>query len=327
MVLDFSEVGGTFPFDNVVSNELPFQHAIPRVRRTIKPGGVYLGVGPEQNFTYIVAFEPRIAFIIDIRRQNMLEHLLYRAVFEMAEDRADFVSILFCRKRPAGLGAASPVASLFRTFGRVRPDRALFDRNLKVITDVLVKTHQFPLAPEDIATIARVYERFFTGGPTLDYGVEVRLGTGTPTYEALMNATDQLGHTWSYLASESGYRKIRRMEQGNLVVPITGDFAGRTTLPEVGRYLTEHHMTVSVFYVSNVEQYLFRREDWSRFYQNVEALPLGSTSTFIRSITSNEISGITSMGFASVLGSVSQTIKAFHDGRIRNYHDIVGISF
>ena len=327
IVTDFSEAGGTFPFDNVVSNELPFQQPIPAVRRTIRPGGVYLGVGPEQNFTYIAAFEPSIAFIIDIRRQNMLEHLLYRAVFELAEDRADFVSMLFCRKRPTGLGAEPPVASLFRAFKSVKPDRELFDHNLKLITDVLVKTHQFPLTSDDIATIARVYERFFIGGPTLDYGVEVGRGTGTPTYEALMNATDQLGHNWSYLASESRYQKIRQMEQRNLIVPITGDFAGRTTLQQVGRYLDDHRMTVSVFYASNVEQYLFRRDDWSHFYENVEALPLNSSSTFIRSVTSNEISGITNMGFASVQGSISQTIKAFHDGRIGRYHDIVEMSF
>jgi hypothetical protein len=258
MVLDFSEAGGSFPFDNVVSNELPFQDVIPRIKQTVQPGGVYIGVGPEQNFTYLAAFEPRMAFIVDIRRQNMLEHLLYKAVFEMAANRADFVSILFCRKRPAGLSPETPVAFLFKAFNPVMPDRQLFEHNLKEIEDVLVKAHQFPLSTDDVATISRVYEAFFTGGPTLDYGVDVRTGTGRPTYEALMSATDQQGHTWSYLASESGYRRVRRMEQRNLVIPIAGDFAGRTALRRVGRYLNDHRMVANVFYVSNVEQYLFK---------------------------------------------------------------------
>jgi hypothetical protein len=103
MALGFSEAGGSFPWDNVLSNELPFQNVIPKIKQTVEPGGAYLGVGPEQNFTYIAAFEPSIAFIVDIRRQNMLEHLLYKAVVEMAADRADFVSVLFSRKRPTGL--------------------------------------------------------------------------------------------------------------------------------------------------------------------------------------------------------------------------------
>lgn len=326
MVLDFSEAGGSFPWENVLSNELPFQNVIPKIKHSVQPGGVYLGVGPEQNFTYVAAFEPRIAFIIDIRRQNMLEHLLYKALFEMAADRADFVSMLLCRKRPEGLAADTPVASLFRAFNPVTPDRRLFELNLKIITDLLVRGHQFPLTADDMATISRVYEAFFKGGPALDYGVDVTTGSGRPTYEALMTATDQLGNSWSFLANELRYRRVRQMKRRNLVVPVTGDFAGSMALRRVGRYLKDHHMIVSVFYVSNVEYYLFRRDDWSRFYDNVAVLPLDASSTFIRSVTSNEFSGIATMGFASLSGSVAQTIDAFHHGRVVNYHDIVEMS-
>jgi hypothetical protein len=37
--------------------------------------------------------------VLDIRRQNMLEHLTYKALFEMSTDRADFLSRLFSRQR------------------------------------------------------------------------------------------------------------------------------------------------------------------------------------------------------------------------------------
>src|SRR5207248_2110567 len=63
------------PYENLVSNEIAFQQVIPALTRAIKPGGVYLGVGPEQNFTYIAAIRPKMAFVIDIRRQNLLELL------------------------------------------------------------------------------------------------------------------------------------------------------------------------------------------------------------------------------------------------------------
>src|SRR5947207_642331 len=76
MVVDFSEPGGFFRSDNLISNETTFQEVIPELKKR-GPGGVYVGVGPDQNFTYITAFEPRMAFIIDIRRQNMLLHLMY----------------------------------------------------------------------------------------------------------------------------------------------------------------------------------------------------------------------------------------------------------
>src|SRR5690348_2948135 len=55
MVTDFSEPGGYFRSDNFVSNETSFQYVIPELQRTTRPGGVYLGVAPDQNFTYLVA--------------------------------------------------------------------------------------------------------------------------------------------------------------------------------------------------------------------------------------------------------------------------------
>src|SRR4030095_13630654 len=91
LVSDFSEDGGSFRFE-YMSNEQQFQYVIPKLKEERKPGGVYLGVGPEQNFTYIAALQPKMAFIFDIRRQNLVEHLLYKAIFEMSSDRVDFLS-------------------------------------------------------------------------------------------------------------------------------------------------------------------------------------------------------------------------------------------
>ena len=110
-----------FRSDNFVSNEITFQWVIPDLLRTTKPGGVYLGVGPDQNFTYIVALKPKIAFIFDIRRQNMLTHLMYKALIEQSTDRADFVSRLFARPRPTGLDTASSAGGDLR---RVRDGAA-----------------------------------------------------------------------------------------------------------------------------------------------------------------------------------------------------------
>ena len=72
MISDFSEPNGYFRFENFLSNELAYQKVIPTLKKNTKAGGVYIGVGPEQNFTYVVALQPKIAFIVDIRRQNLL---------------------------------------------------------------------------------------------------------------------------------------------------------------------------------------------------------------------------------------------------------------
>src|SRR5262245_43187420 len=108
-----SEPSGYFRSENLVSNEHTYQYVIPSLRAMVKPGGVYLGVAPDQNFTYMAAIRPRMAFILDIRRGNLLEHLMYKAIFELSVDRAEFVSRLFSRPRPAEFGRRRRCLSCF----------------------------------------------------------------------------------------------------------------------------------------------------------------------------------------------------------------------
>src|SRR4029077_16351098 len=109
-------------------NETGFQAVIPVLKQTTRPDGVYIGVGPEQNFTYIAAIRPKVAFIIDIRRQNMVEHMIYKALFEMSAERADFIARLFARKRPAGLTEQSTADELFRAFDTAPIDNDAFEK-------------------------------------------------------------------------------------------------------------------------------------------------------------------------------------------------------
>ena len=122
LAVESSESDGYFRSDTLTSNELLYQRVIPELLERTRPGGVYLGVGPEQNFTYMAALRPPMAIIFDIRRGNMLVQLMYKALFELAKDRADFVSMLFSRPRPPGLGPDSTAADLFSAFG-VRQER------------------------------------------------------------------------------------------------------------------------------------------------------------------------------------------------------------
>src|ERR1044071_7415530 len=102
---DASEQDGYFRSDNLTSNETGFLHVVGDLVARTKPGEVYLGVGPEQNYTYIAATRPAMAIVFDIRRGNLLLQLMYKAIFELTKDRAAFVSMLFSRPRPPGLTA------------------------------------------------------------------------------------------------------------------------------------------------------------------------------------------------------------------------------
>src|SRR5262245_31808622 len=269
LVSETSEPNGTFRSDNLLSNEVRFQYVIPDLIKTARPGLAYLGVGPEQNFTYIAAIRPGIAFIVDIRRGNLHLHLLYKALFELSADRADFVSRLFSRKRPDGLRARSSVADIFAAYGMVDASDTLYNENLRAVRQQLVIKHGIALSGEDLKGIEYVYNAFFKFGPGLQYSSSDGFGGGyEPTYLDLMVATDGTGRPRGYLAEEESFAFVKDLESRNLVVPVVGDFGGQKAIRAVGRYLTDRGGIVSAFYVSNVEQYLRLYRTWANFCGN-----------------------------------------------------------
>ena len=329
MVTDFSEEAGSFRFQ-YMSNEREFAGLIPDLKKTMKLGGVYLGVGPEQNFHYIAALRPRIAFIFDIRRQNMLEHLVYKAVFELSPNRVEFISRLFSRRTPVGLTDKVSVYTLFQAFGSVKPDHQLFARNLLAIKDHLTKDRRFVFTRQDESDIDNLYETFVDGGPGVPYpGRSGNVFYGG-SYADLMTSPDVDGQPRSYLSSEDNYQFLRDMHRQNLIVPIVGDFAGTKAIRAVAGYLKEHQATVTTFYTSNVEQYLFDQgDDWRRFYTNLAALPLDSSSTLIRSshfAPATRVRRVYASNYVMLRSSITELVKAFQERRIQNYYGAIQLS-
>jgi len=286
---DFSEPDGSFSSDNLLSNEIVFGRLVPQLEAQAKPGGVYLGVGPEQNFTYIAAMKPRMAFITDIRRGNLHLQLMYKALFELSKDRAEFVSRLFTKSRPAGLTPSSTVLEIMNAYwDAFSADEAAFTANLKAVHTHLTTTHHIPLSQTDLDGVAKVYRAFYWYGPSITWSARtelsatVRSGTSTGTYWAMMTQTDGSGQPLSYLVSEEKFAVLKDLESRNLIVPVVGNFSGPKALRAVGAYVRDRGATVSAFYLSNVESYLEREGSWGAFCGNVATFPLDDASVFIR---------------------------------------------
>jgi hypothetical protein len=276
MITDFSEAGGTFDFEMFMSNEVTFQFVLPNLLKVVSPGGVYLGVGPEQNFTYISALRPRIAFIIDIRRENMIEMLMYKALFEMSANRAEFLSRLFSRKLRSSVAPQAPLSTIFVAL-ELNGDRQLFSSGLQSIKDRLLKTHGFPLNSQDLRTLDYIYSQFFRGGP------EASLTNFGTSYRVLMSYNDSQGRNRNFLAEENNFQFVRELHRKNLIVPVVGNFSGPKAIRAVAGYLKSHKAEVGAFYVSNVEEYIrWPRSTWSAYCGNLATLPVAASGTFIR---------------------------------------------
>jgi len=297
---DWSEANGYFRSDNLTSNELLFQNVVGDLMKRTRPGRVYLGVGPEQNYTYMAAVRPAMAIIFDIRRGNLDLQLMYKALFELASDRADFVSMLFAKPRPAGLTSKSTVVQIFSAFSESPTSETLYQQTLKAIDANLTRTHAFPVPAVDLDGIEYVYHAFYWAGFAVRPNV---------TYDELMTATDGVGGYRSYLASEENFQFLKKLQSQNLVIPVVADFGGPKAIRAVGAYLKAHDALVSTFYLSNVEQYLSQDGKWSIFCKNVATLPLDAGSTFIRS-TNRGFAGFGGgPGFVSSLGSMAEEVK------------------
>ena len=314
-----SEPNGYFRSDNLVSNEIWMQHVIPDLLKSSQPGRVYLGVGPEQNFTYIAATKPSMVFIVDVRRGNLHLHLMYKALFELSSDRADFVGRLFAKKRPDGIGPKSSAVEIFNAYSEVPTSEAIYKENLKAVQDHLVKTRGIELSEDDIKGIEYVAYSFYWFGPGINYSSSGgRGGRSMPTYFDLMVSTDAEGRNRSYLATEENFLVLKNLHMKNLLVPVVGNFGGPKALRAVGKYLRDHGGTVGAYYLSNVEQYLDQQGLWPTFCGNVAALPLDDQSTFIRSVRGRPSNGSFGFGFGGLvnqLGSMKAETKSCPEAR------------
>jgi hypothetical protein len=101
-----SETEGYFDSDNFISNEAGYLKVLPLLREHGVRGGVYIGVGPDQNYSYIAETRPRLAILVDIRRQNLIQHLYFKALFQLSSSRIGFLERLFGRRVPDDFGSA-----------------------------------------------------------------------------------------------------------------------------------------------------------------------------------------------------------------------------
>lgn len=284
LIQRLSEAPGFFDSDNLVSNESSYLQISGLLDKLAAKGGVYLGVGPEQNFTYIAKTRPRLAIVLDIRRQNQLYHLLFKSLFERSRNRSEYLANLFSRPKPKKAASADlDIRALLLEFEKTAPSERLFRKNLNHALTFIRQRCQFPIYDKDAGTIEGIYREFF------DQQLDIRFRSFGrpsfrfyPTFKDIVLERDPEGRLGNYLSSEADFQFIKQMQNRNLIVPVVGDFAGPKALRTLAEYLTGLGETVSVFYVSNVEFYLIQNGVFDRFAENVQHLPISDQSLFIR---------------------------------------------
>lgn len=285
LVADLSEPGGYFDTDNLISNERSYLHVMGALDRLKVRGGAYIGVGPDQNFSYIARIRPRIAFMVDIRRDNLLQHLLFKALFARSRNRAEYLALWTGRPVPGDVARYTdkPIEQIvaWTDSARITPAST---RDAIAMVQRDVQTYGIPLSDSDLKTIARFHTEFITAGLSLRFTSTGRAPRDYyPTLRQLILEQDLTGQFASYLARESDFQFVKSLERRNLVVPVVGDLGGTHALPAIAQLLTQRGDHISAMYASNAEDYVMRDGGFARYATSILAMPRDARSVFIRS--------------------------------------------
>ncbi len=279
-----SEQAGFFDSDNLVSNETSYLHVFGKLTEFKVQGGVYLGVGPDQNFTYIAKIRPTRAIMIDIRRDNMLQHLFYKALFEKSKNRTEYLCFLFGKPLPKDKGwETKGVKALVDYIDTTKSDQKLFEKSLDEVKKEVQK-FGIQLSDSDFKVIANIQRAFFEAGLDVRYSSHNRPPRSIyPTMRDLLLQKDLSGEQRNYFCIEEDWQFIKKLQDQDLIIPVVGDLAGTGAVKAIGKYLHEIKERLSAFYVSNVEFYVHRQGQYERFVENVASLPFDKNSLVIRS--------------------------------------------
>src|SRR5215475_6129181 len=319
LVENFSEPNGYFDSDNLISNEASYLHVMGKMRQMKIAGGAYIGVGPDQNFSYIAQIRPSVVFITDIRRDNLLQHLFFKSLFTLSDNRLEYLCLLFGRPLPPDLKSwdSRSVQEIVAYLDKTPSKRELFE---KARADIQSKSRSFgvKLDPAELETISRIHTTFFDAGPDLKF-----TSRGRPPRWYYPSYRD--------LLFEDDFRFLRSLQERNLIIPIVANLAGDHAFKSIARYLNERGERVSALYTSNVEFYLMRGfsdDDFKRFAENVTLLPRNERSVIIRSYFNGawgyehpqSVNGYYS---TQLLQTMESFVKEYSSGGYKSYSDLV----
>ena len=333
LVAQLSESGGFFDSDNIISNETSYLHVLETLRSVGVRGGVYIGVGPDQNFSYIAAIRPRVAFMLDIRRDNMFEHLLFKSLFGLARNRVEYLCLLFGKPAPRALDVwnTRSLDAIVAYIDSTATDSAVARATQRAI-NAEIDSYGLDLTAKDLEVADRYRAEFVAEGLGVQFSSWNRNNRSSyPTLRRLLLETDRSGRRANFLASEDAFQFVKSMHAKNLIVPVVGNVAGDKAVAAIARYAREHDERVSAFYLSNVEQYLFRDGLFGKFAENVKLLPRDEHSVIIRSSFGRfgmaHPTAMSGHSSASMVQRINAFVKDYDAGALSTYGDLMDRGF
>ena len=264
-----------------------------------------------------------------MRRDNLLLHLLFKAIFPEARSRVEYLALLTGRQLPAaGTDWSQRPVNALITYIDAAPH--LTEAGVTALRGRLaavIRGFGVPLSDADRSTIDRFHRRFIDAGLGLQFNSTGRAPQyDYPTYRDLLLEVDRLGVRQSFLASEPDFQFVKGLHARHQVIPIVGNLAGSKALASVAKFLAASNLKVTAFYTSNVEFYLFRDGSFPAFVANLGRLPHDSGSVIVRSVFAAGGAGVARVpGYnsASLTQNIDALLAGYAKGQFRQYAELI----
>ena len=272
--------------DNLMTNEDSIASVADQICSEVPPDQVYLGVGPDQNFSIMALAQPSAGFIIDYRRKNQLLHLMHQFLIQLSTSRTDYFTNFWCRNANSnGISNKQPVTEdLTAGFESEKLDQARLIK-LREIMQLEMKKWNI-LSSDDIEEMGRIQARLAGPGPDARF-LALKM---YPTLKQLITQKTRSGKPGHWLASEGLFGKVRKLVLSEKVFPLVGDWAREprsqvSFFSRLGEYLSSNGQKIGCFYISDVEFFLLRQGTFSNYLANLGKLPWHPDARIIRTST------------------------------------------
>jgi hypothetical protein len=331
LVERLSEPGGDFGGDNLISNEQSYLQVMTALEDGRVSGGAYLGVGPDQNFSYIAQVKPAFAYIVDIRRDNLLLLLLFKAIFAEAPTRVGYLSLLTGRPVPerAETWKDATIDTIIAYIDKTPALPAAEQERLRKRFEAVMAGFKVPITADEFGAIESSRRQFVAEGLSLVFQARGQPKRSYyPTLRTLLRETDRKGRQLSFLATEDGYQFVRALQQRDGIVPVVGDFSGPKAMRAIAADMNQRGLKLSAFYTSNVEYYLFRARTFGKYAENVQGLPADERSLVIRSVfpsggVGRPAQSVPGHYSSSIVQSFPRMLEDIEAGKYRSYLDLI----
>lgn len=317
--------------DNLMTNEDSIASVMDQAGREVPRDTVYLGVGPDQNFSLIAATRPDSAFILDFRKKNQLLHFLHRALLHVSNDQVEYLahfwarSFIKCATAPINANRREISAGeLICGFKNTDFQKQLFENaQAKVSEQIRLLNY---VSADELTEIRRIHARLAGAGLQARF-LALKM---YPQMQSLVQALTRSGKPGHWLGSDQHFQTIRELQTKNRIIPIVADWADSpkntqsSAFQRLSDWLISNQKQVGCIYISDVEFFLMRTSIFDKYIENLGQLPIHEEARIIRTSTREikhpeRLSGQSS---TTIVRPLRQFIDRASSGKIKTLDDL-----